>query len=58
MESPQIKSNKETHKSEFVLLLGKTRRQFKDEILIDEITQEVEQARKSRYEKEENNNDR
>jgi hypothetical protein len=46
-----IKINKEKYKSEFSTLLKKIRAKSKDEITLDEITKEVEQVRKSRYEK-------
>ena len=46
-----IKINKEKYKSEFTTLLKKIRAKSKDEITLDEITKEVEQVRKSRYEK-------
>lgn len=46
-----IKINKTKYKSEFSTLLKKLRAKSKDEISLDEITKEVEQVRKSRYEK-------
>lgn len=46
-----IKINKTKYKSEFSTLLKKLRTKSKDEISLDEITKEVEQVRKSRYEK-------
>lgn len=46
-----IKINKEKYKSEFSTLLKKIRTKSNDEITLDEITKEVEQVRKSRYEK-------
>ncbi|WP_026776969.1 hypothetical protein [Polaribacter sp. Hel_I_88] len=46
-----IKINKEKYKSEFSSLLQKIRAKSNDEISLDEITKEVEQVRKSRYEK-------
>ena len=46
-----IKINKEKYKSEFPTLLKKLRAKSNDEISLDEITKEVEQVRKSRYEK-------
>ena len=46
-----IKINKEKYKSDFSILLKKIREKSKDEISLDEITKEVEQVRKSRYEK-------
>ncbi|WP_179020912.1 hypothetical protein [Winogradskyella forsetii] len=46
-----IKINKEKYKSEFTTLLKKIRAKSNDEITLDEITKEVEQVRKSRYEK-------
>lgn len=42
---------KKKKKSDFSELLKKLRTKSKDEISIDEITQEVEEVRKSRYEK-------
>lgn len=45
-----IKINKEKYKSEFSTLLKKIRAKSNDEITLDEITKEVEQVRKSRYE--------
>lgn len=45
-----IKINKDK-KSDFSALLKKLRTKSKDEISLDEITKEVEQVRKSRYEK-------
>jgi len=44
-----IKINKE--KSDFSSLLKKLRAKYNDEISLDEITKEVGQVRKSRYEK-------
>ena len=46
-----IKINKTTKKSEFSSLLKKLRAKSADEISLDEITKEVEQVRKNRYEK-------
>ncbi|QTD36446.1 hypothetical protein JL193_09775 [Polaribacter batillariae] len=46
-----IKINKEKYKSEFSALLKKIRAKSNEEISLDEITKEVEQVRKSRYEK-------
>ncbi|MEX0995689.1 MAG: hypothetical protein WDZ45_01415 [Flavobacteriaceae bacterium] len=46
-----IKINKEKYKSDFSALLKKIRAKSNDEISLDEITKEVEQVRKSRYEK-------
>ena len=46
-----IKINKPKDKSDFSSLLEKLRAEPKDEISLDEITNEVEQVRKSRYEK-------
>ena len=46
-----IKINKEKYKSDFSVLLKKIRTKSDDEISLDEITKEVEQVRKSRYEK-------
>ncbi|ARN77374.1 MULTISPECIES: hypothetical protein [Flavobacteriaceae] len=46
-----IKINKEKYKSDFSSLLKKIRAKSNDEISLDEITKEVEQVRKSRYEK-------
>lgn len=46
-----IKINKEKYKSDFSTLLKKIRAKSNDEISLDEITKEVEQVRKSRYEK-------
>ena len=46
-----IKINKESKKSDFSALLKKLRSKSKDEITLEEITEEVEQVRKSRYEK-------
>tara|TARA_R110002050_G_scaffold158191_2_gene286995 strand:+ start:22429 stop:22644 length:216 start_codon:yes stop_codon:yes gene_type:complete len=46
-----IKINKEKYKSDFSTLLKKLRAKSNDEISLDEITKEVEQVRKSRYEK-------
>lgn len=46
-----IKINKTKYKSEFSTLLKKLRTKSKYEISLDEITKEVEQVRKSRYEK-------
>jgi len=45
-----IKINKQKYKSEFSKLLKKIRAKSNDEISLDEITKEVEQVRKSRYE--------
>jgi len=45
-----IKINKDK-KSDFSTLLKKLRTKSKDEISLDEITKEVEEVRKSRYEK-------
>lgn len=46
-----IKINKESKKSDFSALLTKLRTKSKGEISLDEITKEVEEVRKSRYEK-------
>jgi trehalose-6-phosphate synthase len=46
-----IKINKEKYKSDFSSLIKKLRAKSNDEISLDEITKEVEQVRKSRYEK-------
>ncbi|MDG3581858.1 hypothetical protein [Galbibacter pacificus] len=46
-----IKISKEKYKSDFSTLLKKIRAKSNDEISLDEITKEVEQVRKSRYEK-------
>lgn len=46
-----IKITKENNKSDFSALLQKLRTKSNDEISIDAITKEVEQVRKSRYEK-------
>ena len=46
-----IKINKAKSKSDFSSLLEKLRTNSADEILLDEITNEVEQVRKMRYEK-------
>jgi hypothetical protein len=46
-----IKINKEKKKSDFSTLLKKLRTKSKDELSLEEITNEVEQVRKSRYEK-------
>ncbi|MCL6218911.1 hypothetical protein [Zunongwangia pacifica] len=46
-----IKISKEKKKSDFSTLLKKLRTKCKDEISLEEITNEVEQVRKSRYEK-------
>lgn len=46
-----IKINKEKNKSEFSAFLKKLRAKSKSEISLDEITKEVEEVRKSRYEK-------
>jgi hypothetical protein len=46
-----IKINKEKNNSEFSSLIKKLRAKSNDEISLDEITKEVEQVRKSRYEK-------
>tara|TARA_R110000868_G_C10704040_1_gene749371 strand:+ start:62 stop:277 length:216 start_codon:yes stop_codon:yes gene_type:complete len=46
-----IKINKEKYKSEFSTLLKKLRAKTNDELSLEEITKEVEQVRKSRYEK-------
>lgn len=46
-----IKINKVNHKTEFSSLLKKMRAKSKDEISLEEITKEVEQVRKTRYEK-------
>ena len=46
-----IKINKAKNKSDFSDLLQKLRANSKDEISLDEITNEVEQVRSSRYEK-------
>lgn len=46
-----IKINKEKYKSEFSDLLKKIRDKTEDDISLEVITKEVEQVRKSRYEK-------
>lgn len=46
-----IKISKEKYKTEFSTLLKRLRAKSNDEISLDEITKEVEQVRKSRYEK-------
>lgn len=46
-----IKINKEKYKSEFSDLLKKIRDKTEDDISLEAITKEVEQVRKSRYEK-------
>lgn len=46
-----IKINKEKYKTDFSTLLKKLRAKSKEEISLDEITKEVEEVRKSRYEK-------
>lgn len=46
-----IKINKENKKSDFSALLKKLRTKSKGEISLDEITNEVEEVRKARYEK-------
>ncbi len=46
-----IKINKGKYKSDFSTLLKKIRAKSNDELSLDEITKEVEQVRKSRYEK-------
>ena len=46
-----IKINKANTKSDFSSLLNKLRSNSADEISLDEITNEVEQVRKLRYEK-------
>lgn len=46
-----IKISKEKYKTEFSTLLIKLRAKFNDEISLEEITKEVEQVRKKRYEK-------
>ena len=46
-----IKINKAKNKSDFSALLQKLRANSTDEISLDEITNEVEQVRKLRYEK-------
>ena len=46
-----IKINKTKSKSDFSALLQKLREKSTDEISLDEITNEVEQVRKLRYEK-------
>lgn len=46
-----IKINKEKYKSDFSTLLKRIREKSNDEISLDEITKEVEEVRKSRYEK-------
>jgi len=46
-----IKINKENKKSDFSTLLKKLRTKSKSEISLDEITNEVEEVRKARYEK-------
>jgi trehalose-6-phosphate synthase len=45
-----IKINKEKYKSDFSTLLKRIRAKSNDEITLDDITKEVEQVRKSRYE--------
>jgi len=46
-----IKIKKENKKSDFSTLLKKLRTKSKSEISLDEITNEVEEVRKARYEK-------
>jgi len=46
-----IKINRNKKKTDFSELLKKIRNKSKDEISLDEITKEVEQVRKARYEK-------
>ena len=46
-----IKINKTKSKSDFSALLQKLRERSTDEISLDEITNEIEQVRKLRYEK-------
>ncbi|MBO3099188.1 hypothetical protein [Gelidibacter pelagius] len=46
-----IKINKGNNKSDLSSLLKKIRAKSNDEISLDEITKEVEEVRKSRYEK-------
>lgn len=46
-----IKINKGEKKSDFSTLLKKLRTKSKDELSLEEITNEVEQVRKSRHEK-------
>ncbi|MEX0813750.1 MAG: hypothetical protein WD048_16145 [Chitinophagales bacterium] len=46
-----IKINKEKNKPDFSTLLKKLRTKSKSDISLDEITKEVEEVRKSRYEK-------
>tara|TARA_Y100000815_G_C12937069_1_gene347731 strand:+ start:93 stop:308 length:216 start_codon:yes stop_codon:yes gene_type:complete len=46
-----IKINKTKNKSDFSALLQKLRAKSSDEISLDEITNEVEKVRSSRYEK-------
>ena len=46
-----IKISKEKKKPDFSILLKKLRTKSKDEISLEEITNEVEQVRKSRYDK-------
>lgn len=46
-----IKINKDNYKSDLSSLLKKIRTKSNDEISLDEITKEVEEVRKSRYEK-------
>lgn len=46
-----IKINKDNYKSDLSYLLKKIRAKSNDEISLDEITKEVEEVRKSRYEK-------
>ncbi len=46
-----IKINENSYKSEFSALIKKIRNASNTEISLDEITKEVEQVRKSRYEK-------
>jgi hypothetical protein len=46
-----IKINKEKKNSDFSVLLKKLRAKSKEEISVDEITKEVEEVTKTRYEK-------
>jgi len=46
-----IKINREKKRTDFSDLLKRTRNKSKDEVSLDEITKEVEQVRRARYEK-------
>lgn len=46
-----IKINKDNYKTDLSSLLKKIRSKSNDEISLDDITKEVEEVRKSRYEK-------